>query len=467
MYLDNNDGNNGEYHYSYRPNYNEPLPTSELPQEIAPRKPKKTGRRIVAGALCATVLVGASFGAGWLIRDWRAGLKGQTEIQMVDRGLAEVKTVSVNGSQKLTFPEIYTANVNSCVSINVVSAVGYNIFGQAVRNASSGSGFVVTKDGYIVTNYHVISGGTDVSVTLNDGKTYSAQIIGGDEDYDIAVIKVDPGDTELKPVTLGTSSSLSVGDDVLTIGNPLGELTFSMSEGIVSCLNREINLDGTPFNMIQVTAAVNSGNSGGPLFNCYGEVVGIVSAKYSSNSYSSSSASVEGLGFAIPIDDVRTMIEDIMTNGQVTTHAYMGVSVADASYYPECGVPSGGYLAEITSGGPAEKAGLKVGDVITMVGTTTITSSRDLTAITGSKSYKAGDTATITYVREGQILTTELTFGSTTEKPDEPTTTPQSNPQTAPENSQDYENYPYGDMEDFFNEFFGNGYGRHSSYQAA
>ncbi len=286
MYNDNqnNDRTPYEYHYRYRPDYSEPIPTLEPAVEM---KPKKTGRRIIAGLLCGTLLLGSSFGVGWLVKDWQANQKGQTQMQMVDRGLAEVTTVSVTGSKKLTFPEIYDANVNSCVSINVSSSVGYNFFGQAVQSASSGSGFIVTKDGYIVTNYHVISGGESVTVTLNDGSSFPAQIIGGDKDYDIAVIKVDPGEKELKPVTLGTSSSLKVGDDVLTIGNPLGELTFSMSEGIVSCLDREINLDGTPFNMIQISTAVNNGNSGGPLFNIYGEVVGIVSAKYSGSTSSS------------------------------------------------------------------------------------------------------------------------------------------------------------------------------------
>lgn len=461
MYHDNPNNNQDrssyEYHYRYRPDYSEPIPALEPAPE--PQKPKKNGRRIIAGVLCAALLLGSSFGIGWLVNDWQAGRKGQTEIQMVDRGLAEVSTVSVTGSKKLTFPEIYDANVNSCVSINVVTTpVGYNFFGQAVQNASSGSGFIVTKDGYIVTNYHVIENGETVSVTLNDGTSFPAQIIGGDKDYDIAVIKVDPGETELKPVTLGTSSSLKVGDDVLTIGNPLGELTFSMSEGIISCLNREINLDGTPFNMIQISTAVNSGNSGGPLFNIYGEVVGIVSAKYSGSSSSTGSAMIEGLGFAIPLDDVLSMLEDIMTNGQVTSHAYMGVSVGNASYYPNSGVRSGGYLTEVVKDGPADKAGLQAGDVITMVGTTTITSSSDLTSVLGSKSYKAGDTATVTYVRAGQVYTTDLTFGSTTEKPEESDTPSQSQPQqsqSAPQQGGD----AYGDMEDFFNEFFGGSYG--------
>ena len=453
MYHDDNDRSSYEYHYRFHPDYSEPIPTLE---PVRREPPKKTGRRIVAGVLCAALLVSLSFGAGWLVKDKVSGQADETQIMMVDRGVAEVKTVNITGSQKLSFPEIYSANVNSCVSINVTSAVvGYNFFGQAVQNASSGSGFIITEDGYIVTNYHVIEGGENVSVTLNDGKSYPAQIVGGDKDYDIAVIKVDAGETKLKPVTLGTSSSLQVGDDVVTIGNPLGELTFSMSEGIVSCLNREINLDGTPFNMIQVSVAVNSGNSGGPLFNSYGEVVGIVSAKYSSDS-KSNAASIEGLGFAIPLDDVLEMIQDIMTNGQVTSHAYMGISVANAANYPESGVRSGGYLAEVVAGGPADQAGLKAGDVITMVGTTTITTSSDITSILGSKSYKAGDTATITYVRGGQVYTTDLTFGSTTEKPAESNSQQSAPSSQQPDNG--YSDYYYGDMDDFFNQFF-NGYG--------
>ena len=445
MYHDpNNSGERSsyEYRYSFRPDYSEPVPTL---QPAAPRK-KGRAKRMVAGALAAVVLAGGAFGAGWLVKDRFPGGE-KTQLYLSQRAPAEVRTVAVNGKDRLTYPEIYKANVDSSVSINVISvSQGYNFFGRQVQTASSGSGFIVSEDGYIVTNYHVINGGTSVEVTLNNGKTYPAQIIGGDPDYDIAVIKVDPGEDKLQPVVLGTSASLAVGDEVVAIGNPLGELTFSMSEGIVSCLNREINVDNTPFNMIQVTAAVNSGNSGGPLFNIYGEVVGIVSAKYSSstNSYSGS-ASVEGLGFAIPIDDVLSMIQDIIENGQVTSKAYMGVSVADAAYYPEAGMRSGAYVAEVTEGGPAAQAGLQAGDVITMIGTTAINSRDDVTSAVGSKSYRAGDTATVTFVRNGQVMTTELTFGSTTDMPQQDQAQPSSQ-QTLPEG--------YGDMNDFLEEFF-------------
>ena len=270
-------------------------------------------------------------------------------------------------------------------------------------------------------------------------------------DYDIAVLKVDPGETMLKPVVIGSSAGVNVGESVCTIGNPLGELTFSLTHGIVSCVDREINLDGTPFNMIQVDTAINPGNSGGPLFNDHGEVVGIVTAKTSS---AGNGTAAEGLGFAIPIDDVMNMLKDIMENGQVTTHAYMGVSVDNASRYPQTGVRSGAYLYEVVEGGPADQAGLQAGDVITMVGTTTITSSTDVTNAVGSKSYKAGDTATITYVRDGQVYTTDLTFGSTMDKPQTTATSSQDGQQQSPDTTTPSDSYPYG-MEEFFRRYFG------------
>ena len=450
MYNDNeNERSNYEYHYSYRPESGEPIPA------LTPVEPKKRGRgkKIVAGVLCGALLIGGSVGAGWMLKDVTGG-RGETQVMVSERELAKVETVSVSGGKVLTFPEIYNANVDSCVSINSSSvATGYNIFGQKIQQEaiSSGSGFVLTADGYIATNCHVVSGASSVQVTLNDGTTYDATVVGSDVDYDIAVLKVDPGETMLKPVVIGSSAGVNVGESVCTIGNPLGELTFSLTHGIVSCVDREINLDGTPFNMIQVDTAINPGNSGGPLFHDHGEVVGIVTAKTSS---AGNGTAAEGLGFAIPIDDVMNMLKDIMENGQVTTHAYMGVSVDNASRYPQTGVRSGAYLYEVVEGGPADQAGLQAGDVITMVGTTTITSSTDVTNAVGSKSYKAGDTATITYVRDGQVYTTDLTFGSTMDKPQTTATSSQDGQQQSPDTTTPSDSYPYG-MEEFFRRYFG------------
>ena len=448
MYNDN-ERNSYEPNYSYRPNYDEPLPVPEAPEDTSPKKSgHRMAKRVVAGVLCGALLIGGSFGAGWFVKDHLLNQKDETSIMVSQRELPEVTQVNVNGSDKLTYTEIYNANVDSCVSINA-SSTSYNFFMQPVETASSGSGFIITEDGYIVTNYHVISGSNSVSVTLDDGTTYDAKVVGGDEDYDIAVLKVDPGDTKLQPVVLGTSGSLQVGDEIVAIGNPLGELTFSMSEGIVSCVNREINVDGTPFNMIQITAAINEGNSGGPLFNIYGEVVGIVSAKYST---SSSGNAVEGLGFAIPMDDVLTMIEDIMENGQVTTRPYLGISAWYDSQPQISGVSAGVYVESVEAGGPAEKAGLQAGDVITMIGSSIISNRDDITSL--SKTYKTGDTVTITYVRDGKVATTELTFASTT---DASSTSSQTT--TQPDTGSNRGEYSYGgDMDEFFEQFFGTSY---------
>lgn len=472
MYNDyNNDQNRSEYeyHYSYRSDSDGFQPT-QTPVPIAPKKKGRAGK-IIAGVLCGALLIGGSFGAGWYLnRDKDDGRNNESQVMVSDRPLTQVDTVSVTGNEKMTFSQIYEANKNSCVSINTSVLAGYNFFGQPVETPSSGSGFIITADGYIATNCHVVSDATSVQVTLNNGKTYAAEVVGSDADYDVAVLKVDPGEDKLTPVVLGSSANLNVGEDVSTIGNPLGELTFSMSRGIVSCVDREINLNGTPFNMIQIDTAINPGNSGGPLFNSYGEVVGIVTAKTTSDGNGNAA---EGLGFAIPIDDVLNMIKDIMENGQVTSHAYMGVSVSNAAQYPASGVRSGAYVGEVVEGGPADQAGLQVGDVITMLGTTTITSYSDLTSAVGSsKTFQAGDTVTVTYVREGKVYTTELTFGSTLDKPQEET---ESQSAQQPDGYDSYGGYGnsyggsygdsydgYGNMEDFFNQFFG-GYGQRAS----
>ena len=275
--------------------------------------------------------------------------------------------------------------------------------------------------------------------------------MGGDEDYDIAVIKVEAAD--LPTVTLGDSSNLNVGDRVLAIGNPLGELTFSMSGGMVSCVNRAINVDGTPFNMIQTDASINPGNSGGPLFNQYGEVVGIVSAKYSSYS----SESVEGLGFAIPINDVIAMIQDIMTNGYVTNKPYLGItggtmtSQMAAQYRYD--VTEGVFVYSVEEGSAAAQAGLKMGDVILKVDDTEIESMEDLTAV--KKQYSAGDTVSLTIYREGQETTVELTWGSV---PPEQQTQEDTQTQTDQNQGSQYGN-GYTNPNDLFEYFFGNRYG--------
>jgi len=347
----------------------------------------------------------------------------------------------VDGSTVMTPSEVYAATVNSVVSINT-SSVTTNAFGQPVEAASAGSGFIITADGYIVTNHHVVKGATAVNVTLYNGQEYPATVVGGDSDYDVAVLKIEA--EGLQTVTLGRSSELNVGDTILAIGNPLGELTFSMSKGIVSCCDRAINVDGTPFKMIQVDCSINPGNSGGALVNLYGEVVGIVSAKYSSYA----STTVEGLGFAIPMDDVQTIITDIMENGQVTNKAYMAITAGTmtesmAAQY-RIDVTKGVFVFSTVAGGAGEKAGLKLGDVITKLNDTDITSMEDLAA--AKKNFKAGDTVTLTVYRDGEYITTELTFDAQPETTGTEQQTPQPNQgqQQVPDSWEDFYNYFFG-----------------------
>ena len=412
---------NNLYHYSYRKGDgqepNAPIDTKNYAEDPWERSqtpsPKKKGgmtAKVVALALvCA--LLGGFVGAG-VNRAALTAKAGTTTVQVSDRQVGEVKTMKVDGKTEMTMAEVYAANVNSVVSINVSSTTNY--FGQAVETAASGTGFFITQDGYILTNYHVVKGASTVKVTLYNGETYDASVIGGDEDYDIAVIKIDV--TGASAVVLGDSGALNIGESVAAIGNPLGELTFSMTEGIVSCVNRAVNIDGTPFNMIQVDASINPGNSGGPLMNLYGEVVGIVSAKYSSYS----DTTVEGLGFAIPIGDVQAIITDIMENGQITNKPSFGITAGTmtqqmAAQY-QIDQTSGAFVYSVNKGGAGEKAGLKMGDVITKVDSADIASMEDLTA--AKKGHKAGDTVTVTYYRDGQTQTTELTFDAKTDDTD-------------------------------------------------
>ena len=415
-------------------------------QEMKPVKKNRMGLKIAALALCCALLGGAvGGGVAWAVSG--SGSAGGTEVNVSTRPATQVSIHQVDGKTAMTDVEVYAANVNSVVSINVTGTSGYNFFGQAVQTASAGSGFVLTKDGFIVTNYHVVKDADTVKVTMYNGDEYDAKYVGGDEDYDIAVIKVEAAD--LQPVTLGDSDELNVGDHVLAIGNPLGELTFSMSGGMVSCVNRAINVDGTPFNMIQTDASINPGNSGGPMFNQYGEVVGIVSAKYSSTG----NESVEGLGFAIPINDVFAMIQDIMTNGYVTNKPYLGITAGTmteqmASQY-RYNIKEGVFVYSVEEGKAADQAGLQMGDVITKVDDHDIKTMEDLTAV--KKQYSAGDTATLTIYRGGETMTVELTWDAVPAEQQSQEETQST--QDSQNNSQNGNNYmdPY----DMFEYFFG------------
>ena len=436
------------YHFNYNEQQNTPGDPGWAEAPAAAKKPsfwQKAGVKVTALLLACAVVGGAAGYGGAALSS-----SGKTTIRQSNRTASEITVKQVSGQTLMSPAEVYASTVNSVVSINC-SSVSTNIFGQSVQSASSGSGFIITQDGYIVTNHHVVSGASSVTVTLHDGREYPATVVGSDSDYDVAVLKINA--TDLQPVTLGNSSSVNVGDSVLAIGNPLGELTFSMSQGIVSCCDRAINVDGTPFNMIQVDASINPGNSGGPLMNLYGEVVGIVSAKYSSYS----DTTVEGLGFAIPIGDVQAIITDIMENGQVTDKPSFGITAGTmteqmaAQYQIE--QKSGAFVYSVNKGGAGEKAGLRMGDVITKVDSTDIASMEDLTA--AKKGHKAGDTVTVTYFRDGSSHTTSLTFDVKADDTEQDSQQGQQNQQNQ-QNQQDQQNggNSFGSLYDYF---FGRG----------
>ncbi len=299
--------------------------------------------------------------------------------------------------------EIYAEAVNSIVSVrseSVRAVQGFFGFGMTQPVAFSGSGFFWTADGSIVTNYHVVENARSISVTLYDGSVYPAVLTGGDPSNDVAVLKIEGSFT---PVAVGDSASLAVGDDVLVIGNALGELSYTFTDGVVSYLSRMVTTDsGAAVRMFQTNAAINEGNSGGPVYNAEGKVVGIASAKYASES-------VEGLGFCIPIDDVKGKIEDIIRVGYVTGEPSLGLSVrsVSAAMSLRYGIPQGCYVVAVGEGTAAGTAGMLSGDVITAADGAVLTSSAELAAVLGNK--KAGEQISLTVWRQGAEYTFLLT----------------------------------------------------------
>ena len=280
-------------------------------------------------------------------------------------------------------------------TVSILAEVSYGSINGTTQTAeASGSGFIISADGYIVTNNHVIDGASAVQVVVAGEKDpIDAVVVGTDPTTDIAVLKIDR--TNLSFVTLGDSDSLQVGELAVAIGNPFGELAGSVTVGVISALDREISINNSSYNLLQTDASINSGNSGGPLVNSYGEVIGVTNAKVSEG---------EGLGFAIPINDVKTVIEDLVNNGYVTGRPVLGIGVVtvDQTTADQYGWPVGAYIRQVDAGSAADKAGLKVSDIITSIDGTAITTTEEVIAI--KNSHAVGDSLTITVYRNGGTL---------------------------------------------------------------
>lgn len=387
----------------------------QQPSSPAPEAKKKGGKaaKVVALLLaCALVGGGSGFGAAALMQKQSAPASNSVSSASSDasvmlegqRQTAALQVASIDTSKVLTPSEVYAQNVNSTVGIT--TSITTNYFGYQTTGAAAGSGFILTADGYILTNYHVVESSDSIKVTTYDGTSYDAQLIGYDESNDIAVLKIDA--TDLTPVVLGDSDTLNVGDSVVAIGNPLGELTFTMTAGYISALDREITPDRTPINMLQTDVAINAGNSGGPLFDMDGNVIGMTTAKVSGTT--ESGVSIEGLGFAIPINDVMRVVYDLQLYGRVLGRAYLGVTLQDldSEVAATYNLPAGPQIVTVTEGSCAETAGLQPRDIILQFEDREISSFTDLSAALAKQ--KAGDTVTLKIYRAGAELEITLTL---------------------------------------------------------
>lgn len=364
----------------------------------SPRKKfaqKSTALLVTGGVIISGVF---GFGGGMLASNLNSsnGVMYQSVRQVSDSG-------DENKDGAMTTEQVAEATMNSVVEIRTESVVQNQYLQQAISEGA-GSGVILSTDGYIVTNNHVIDGANKITVTTKDGQSYEGTLIGTDSQSDIALLKIDA--TDLSAAVMGDSDQLSVGETVVAIGNPLGELGGTVTDGIVSALNREITIDGETMNLMQTNAAINPGNSGGGLFNEYGELIGIVDAK-------STGEGVEGLGFAIPINDAKTVVESLKTNGYVTGRPALGVSLVDitsaeaAMQYRVSDL--GVYVAEVTEGSGAANAGIQAGDRIVAVDGKEVSSASEIKSAISDKNV--GDKVSIQVSRNGQMTTMDVTLG--------------------------------------------------------
>lgn len=381
--------------YGTAPNHsaNAKPPKAKKPKKQ--RKPISRGGIAIALAVTMVFSCGLGFGGGYFANKVNTSTSGNLNITKTSN--SGTTTTASSTSKANSTSEIVKKTADSVVEISTESVVTGS-FAQQYVQQGAGSGVIISQDGYILTNNHVINGANSVKVRLRDGTEYDATIIGSDSDNDIALLKVSA--TGLSPATFGDSNSLAVGDYVVAIGNPLGELGGTVTDGIISALARKVTIEDTQMTLLQTNAQVNPGNSGGGLFNANGELVGIVNAKQSATE-------VEGIAFAIPINNVLDILSDLKEYGYVTGKVDLGIDFTDitsdetAFYY---GVnQTGCYVLSVDSGSNAEKAGVTRGDLVTKVNDTDVSSSSDITA--ALEKAEVGDTVTFTVSRRGTSKT--------------------------------------------------------------
>ncbi len=381
---------------------------------------KKAAMAVGAVALAAVISVGSIFGykfiTGGRLSD---SLVENSSSAADDTSAVDADAPADNASKEEERPRREVPSLEQLAALDdalpvpeIVEKVSPSVVGVTSLlsgGTSYGTGFVISQDGYIVTNYHVIDGAQKITVAFSvsdDDEEYDAELIGGDEQTDIAVLKIDKDG--LTAVEFGKSSDLIVGELAIAIGNPMGsELSGTVTAGIISALNRTLTIEERKMNLIQTDASINNGNSGGPLINSYGQIIGITSAKIASYY-------ADGLGFAIPIDEALPIISDLIEYGYVKGRPVIGISGEDISevYAQYYDVPQGFYVAAVTEDGPAEKAGVKVGDIVIGIESQLVNSIDEFNEIKAK--YKAGDTITISVYRDKEIIDLKVTLAEDT-----------------------------------------------------
>ena len=390
-------GGNGGYNgYSY----------ASAPQQ-PPKKEKKHNKvllRVLAGV--GVVALGFGGGLGGAVVASRAGLTGnQVVVQQVERSTDATAAGSTDGTS-MSVQQIASVVSPSVVAITTEQmSSSQTWFGGYYVQSGAGSGIIVSQDGYILTCAHVVSGATSVKVQLNGSdQSYDATVVGVDSTSDIAVLKIDA--TGLTPAVIGDSDKLAVGETTVAVGNPLGTLSNTVTQGIVSALNRQVTVEDNDMTLIQTDTSISPGNSGGGLFNANGELIGVVNAK-------SSYSEAEGIGFAIPINTAMDIAQQLIENGAVA-RPVLGVSILDiqdSSTAQQYGVSAlGVYVADVTKGGGAEAAGVQRGDRIIAIDDTAVSSTATVKSYLADK--QVGDTVTLQVERDGKVLTLNVTLGN-------------------------------------------------------
>ena len=406
----------GSYQGSYStPN---PPPPSYQPQPPVKEKKHRSGKGVGAGLIAACLVVSVVGGAAG---SWGMSYLSRQEGTVFYQAVGSTEKENENGEQSpadgvqagytggvLSVSEIAALASPSVVEISTETVSRSNFLGQYIQSGA-GSGVIFSEDGIVVTNDHVVDGASTITVRTKDGESYEATLLGTDSKTDIAVLRIEADG--LTPAILGDSDALSVGDYAMAIGNPLGQLGGTVTDGIVSALSREVNVNGENMTLLQTNAAINPGNSGGGLFNEKGELIGIVNAK-SSNGASSSGASIEGLGFAIPVNTVKNSVQELLDYGYVRGRPALGITLLnvqnaqDAFQYRVSRL--GVYVQSVTEGGASEKAGVQVGDCIIALGDVAVSTHAEVKSQLNN--YAVGDTVQLQVIRDGRTLTLDVTL---------------------------------------------------------